>query len=167
RAAGCRAPPARAPSTCDRAGARSGARAPRRPRLCPAGAARNTWRRPCRSLLTPRAGIAAPPRCRPQAATRTGLAARARANGAALISFVALRDALGEVRHFHGDLGAVPAFLRSARLRLFLGVGGENAVCDRDAAVELYLHEARSGFVRNEIGRASCRERVWMLVVGV
>src|SRR5207245_2617151 len=122
-----------------------------------AGAARNTRRRPYQSSLIPPTGTEGRPRCRRRAATRTALAARARANGAAPISFVALRDALAEVRHFHRNLGAIPAFLHRARLRLLLGIGGENSVGDRDSTVQLHLHEARGGFVRHGLemtGRA-------------
>src|SRR6266568_2383435 len=146
-----RARPPRAPWACDRARARSAARAHRRARSCPGGGARSTWSRPCRIPWIQPAGPAGRPRRRPRAATRTGPAARARASGAAPISFVALGDVLAEVRHLHRDLGAVPALLRGARLGLLLGVGGEDAVRHRDAAVQLHLREARGRFVRDDV----------------
>src|SRR5207249_10459708 len=64
-----------------------------------------------------------------------------------------------DVPHLHGDRGAA---LLHADHR---GV----AVADRPEAIVRHrrrlAHEARAGGEQVEIGRASCRERVWMSVV--
>ena len=64
---------------------------------------------------------------------------------------MALEDVFPEVRHLYRGLGAVFPLLRRARLRLRLGVGGEDAVGHGDAGVELHLHEARCGFVGDDL----------------